>query len=109
MCYDLTSFLNDEQFAVRLAHLRIRHNISARDMSLQLGKNPKYINHIENNYAYPTMKMFFYICELLRITPKQFFDLGMDNPARLNDLINHAHGLSPEAIEVLVLITSSLK
>ena len=106
---EFLSFLNDRQFGDRLAELRTRHNISARDLSLSIGQNSHYINHIENYYVYPSMKMFFYICDYLHITPKQFFDLDLENPAKLNSLIKHASDLPDEIIDLIILISMCLK
>ena len=109
MCCDTFDFISNKQFADRLAELRIKHNISARDMSLKLGQNEKFINHIENSYKYPSMETFFYICEFLKITPSQFFDLSIRNPSRLNDLINNSQHLSPDALELLIILALCLK
>ena len=49
-----------ESFSTRLAQLRTDEEISAREMSLDLGQNPSYINRIENQKAYPSMQVFFY-------------------------------------------------
>ena len=38
-----------ETFGTRLAKLRTDTDISAREMSLDLGQNPSYINRIENS------------------------------------------------------------
>lgn len=65
----------DEKFiAERIAILRTNMNISARDMSLSLGQSSNYINNIENKRALPSMQMFLYICEFLKIEPKDFFN-----------------------------------
>lgn len=48
-----------ESFSTRLAQLRTDEEISAREMSLDLGQNPSYINRIENQKAYPSMQVFF--------------------------------------------------
>ncbi len=39
--------------------------VSARDMSLSIGQNAGYINTIESGKAFPSMTVFFYICEYL--------------------------------------------
>ena len=39
--------MNEKAFALRLATLRTKKNVSAREMSLAIGQNPGYINHIE--------------------------------------------------------------
>ena len=70
----------------RLAKLRTRKGVSARDMSLSLGQANNYINNIENKKSLPSMPSFFYICEYLGITPQEFFDVGNANPEGLNEL-----------------------
>ena len=71
----------------RIAQLRMRKNVSARDMSLSLGQNNSYINQIENKKALPSLQGLFYICEYFGITPQQFFDEGNDCPAQLADVM----------------------
>ena len=77
----------EAQFPLRLAQLRARKGVSARDMSLSLGQIPGYINNIESGKALPSMSNFFYICEYLNITPGSFFDSETDNPEQLQQLI----------------------
>ena len=63
----------ENDFSIRLAALRQKKGVSARDMSLSLGQNSGYINHIENRQALPSMAVFFNICEYLEISPEEFF------------------------------------
>jgi len=63
----------EDFFSDRIAELRIQKNVSAREMSLALGQNESYINRIENKRSFPSMQVFFYICEYLDVTPKEFF------------------------------------
>ncbi|MDE6148543.1 MAG: helix-turn-helix transcriptional regulator [Ruminococcus sp.] len=58
----------------RIAVLRKENNISAKKMSLDLGKSQNYISDIENKKYFPSMNMFFRICKFFKITPKDFFD-----------------------------------
>lgn len=69
----------EEKFAQRLSELRMKKGVSAREMSLSLGQNGNYINHIENRQVLPSMFAFFNICDYLDITPQEFF--AFDNPA----------------------------
>ena len=64
----------EDIFPARLTHLRMQKGVSARDMSLSIGQNPGYINNIESGKALPSMSGFFYICEYLGVTPRDFFD-----------------------------------
>lgn len=77
----------DSDFSLRLAQLRAKKGVSARDMSLSLGQNAGYINNIESGKALPSMGTFFYICEYLNITPSAFFDAETANPEKLDSLI----------------------
>ena len=70
----------EEIFSIRLAKLRIKKGISAREMSLSIGQNAGYINNIETGKALPSMSGFFYICEYLNISPKEFFDTDLEQP-----------------------------
>ena len=63
--YQRGEILYENDFAKRLSELRIQKGVSARDMSLSLGQNSGYINHIENRQAYPSIPVFFNICEYL--------------------------------------------
>jgi len=57
--YQRGEILYENDFAKRLSELRIQKGVSARDMSLSLGQNSGYINHIENRQAYPSIPVFF--------------------------------------------------
>lgn len=88
----------DEKFAERLAQLRLIKGVSARDMSLSLGQSTGYINNIENKNNLPSMTAFFYICEYLNISPKDFFDFESENPEKLNDVIVDLKKLTAEKL-----------
>ena len=77
----------EEEFAMRLVKLRIQKGVSARDMSLSIGQNAGYINNIETGKALPSMSGFFFICEYLQISPRDFFDMDNDYPQELQSLI----------------------
>ena len=79
--------LNKQEFSRRLAALRINKGVSARDMSLSIGQSAGYINNIENGINLPSMQAFFYICEYLEITPKEFFDTDTVNPMMISGII----------------------
>lgn len=73
--------------ATRISELRTAKGVSARDMSLSLGVDKSYINNIENRHAFPSMKLFYAICDYFRITPQQFFESGLKNPEKIQELI----------------------
>ena len=98
----------EESFARRLAQLRAAKGVSARDMSLSIGQNPGYINTIENGKAFPTMLNFFYICEFLKISPKEFFDTSTSDPAALRQLSELISRLPPAQISALLTLVEGL-
>ena len=93
-------------FIKRLVALRVSKGASARDMSLSLGQSAGYI---ENGVNYPSMTVFFYICDYLGISPKEFFDTETLNPSKANELLSEAKGLSSEQLDHLIAIAKGLK
>lgn len=77
----------DKSFGNRITELRLKNNVSARDMSLSLGQSESYINKIENSKSFPSMDMFFYICEYFKISPEEFFNYGNKNPVLLREVM----------------------
>jgi len=93
----------------RIAQLRIAKGVSAREMSLSIGQGPAYINNIENMKTYPSMRGFFYICDYLNITPKDFFDFDSHEPEKLNEILNDMKCLSSAQLHNIGCIIKDLK
>lgn len=98
----------EEEFPIRLAQLRTKKGVSARDMSLSIGQNAGYINNIECGKALPSMAAFFFICEYLNITPSDFFDTDAQNPEKLNALIKQLQKLSDKQLDSIASIVSDM-
>lgn len=88
----------EEFTADRIAKLRMKKGVSARDMSLSLGQSESYINKIENRRTLPSLQGLFFICEYLEITPQEFFDEGADNPVQLRELTGDLKKLDDTAL-----------
>ena len=101
--------MNEEFFRQRLSQLRSQKGVSARDMSLSLGQSESYINKIENGKAFPSMQIFFYICDYFGISPRDFFDEDASNPVLLNTLIGDLKTLSDNQIANIANIVKDLK
>ena len=99
----------DEQlFYKRLTELRVAKDVSARDMSLSLGQSENYINAIENKRAFPSMQVFFYICDYLGISPSDFFDVNTKNPTRLNELMDDLKRLNDKQLETIAALVKDI-
>ncbi|WP_312071904.1 helix-turn-helix transcriptional regulator [Anaerotignum propionicum] len=99
----------DRFISERISKLRIAKKVSARDMSLTIGQNENYINHIENGKSMPSMQVFFYICEYFNITPKDFFDEETNNPSLLNAVLEDLNALTEHQILNIHEIVKGLK
>jgi transcriptional regulator with XRE-family HTH domain len=88
----------DDFFPERLAKLRAKKGVSARDMSLSLGQSENYINMIENKKSYPSMAIFFNICDYLEITPQVFFDVGNSNPVKIDEILTDLKKLDDNSL-----------
>lgn len=95
-------------FPDRLAELRMQKGVSARDMSLSLGQANNYINTIENRKSLPSMQSFFYICEFLGITPREFFDEKNNCPEKLREFMTEAGKLDEETLTHLLAVMKQL-
>ena len=87
--------MEKETFIKRLVELRMGKGVSARDMSLSLGQSAGYINNIESGVNYPSMAVFFYICDFFGITPKE--------------LLEAIRGLNTEQVDTLISLAKNLK
>ena len=76
----------------------MQKGVSARDMSLSLGQSESYINKIENNVALPSMNVFFYIYDYLRITPEQFFAMDVEAPESMKKITANLNCLPKEPL-----------
>lgn len=101
-------FMDEKDFSLRLAQLREKKGVSARDMSLSMGQNPGYIYNIESGKSKPSLSGIFFICEYLGITPSEFFDTTSPNPTKLNAIINDMKYLSESQLEIISMLVKEL-
>jgi transcriptional regulator with XRE-family HTH domain len=98
----------DNDFQLRLAQLRTKKGVSARDMSLSIGQNPGYISNIEGGKALPSMSAFFFICDYLGMTPMEFFETDSENPAKIREITNNLKFLNDEQLNSINVIVKGL-
>ena len=100
--------LYEQYFQERLTQLRHSRGVSARDMSLSLGQNSGYINHIEKQQALPSLTVFFNICEYFHITPEQFFASGLKNPELIAEILENLKNLDDYQLRCLSVIVHDM-
>jgi transcriptional regulator with XRE-family HTH domain len=77
-------------------------------MSLSIGQNANYVNHIENGKMMPSMQTFFAICRYLNVPPKDFFDVDASQPQTLNALVENLKKLDDDALGYVAGITEKM-
>ena len=99
----------EELFYRRLAELRMEKGVSAREMSLSIGQSAGYINGLENRTGFPSMQVFFYICEYLDVTPSEFFDEGNHSPSEYREILEDLKALDKENLRNIGAVIKGLK
>ena len=100
--------MNKTEFANRLNELMETNNRTARDISLNIGQNSGYVNSILNERAYPSMEVFFKICDELEITPMDFFDTDTRYPDMLNRMVPYLKKLNKKQFENVLLLVEAI-
>jgi len=98
----------EDLFYKRLIELRTAKNVSARDMSLSIGQSPGYINGLENRNGFPSMQVFFYICEYLGVSPSEFFDEGDASPTEMKEALDLLGRLDREQLASLITFLKNM-
>ncbi len=100
--------MDEKDFALRLAQLREKKNVSAREMSLAIGQNAGYINNIESGKSLPSLPGIFYICDYLGISVGEFFDLEAKNPTKLDPIIKDLKKLDDQQLDTIANLIKGL-
>ena len=101
--------MEQTEFSRRLSKLRMNKGVSARDMSLSIGQSASYINNVENGVCFPSMSVFFYICDYLGVTPSEFFEVDSQAPVKERELLDAVKGLNSEHLDHLIALAKALK
>ena len=97
-----------KEFALRISKLRQQKNVSSRNMSLSLGQGESYLSSIENKKSYPSMQVFFYICEYFGITPMEFFDFDDECPKETNSLLEEIKKLDYKQTKIVFEVVKNI-
>ena len=100
--------MDEKDFALRLAQLREKKNVSAREMSLAIGQNAGYINNIESGKSLLSLPGVFYICDYLGISVGEFFDPEAKNPTKLDAIIKDLKKLDDQQLDNIANLIKGL-
>ena len=74
-----------------------------------IGQSEGYINKIESGYSLPSLSGFFYICELLEVTPYEFFNYYIKDDDKIQKILNILFSLSPRQLDYFFEILNDIK
>lgn len=93
----------------RLGYFRTKANLSMRETSLQLGYNPQFMSTIENKTIELKVKTLLEFCDLVNITPQDFFYMGKAFNKEDKNVLNLYNQLSPENKQLVLNLMKNLK
>lgn len=86
----------------RIAQLRLQKGVSEYQMSLDLGHSRGYVQNISSGKSLPSVEGLFEICDYFGLTPSQFFDESIDDPALVAEAVKGLRQLS-DSDKLLIL------
>ena len=85
-----------KEILTRLGYVRNQANLSARQLSLQLGKSPQYIAQIENGRIALTIERLLQILEICNFSVERFFSPNIQSHYEDKELVNLIMELSQD-------------
>ena len=80
----------------RIGYFRNKRNLSARELSLRIGKSGTYINQIESKNFTLSLPVLFDIIEVLEISFAEFFSDNYQNYQQDKEILDILNYLSAE-------------
>ena len=86
----------------RITELRLKKGVSEYQMSYDLGHSRGYVYNISSGKSLPPMSEFLEICNYFGITPSQFFDESLKEPALLQTAISELIKLNDDDMMLII-------
>lgn len=93
----------------RMGYFRNKANLSMREASMQLGYNPQFISTIENKTIELKVKTLLDFCDMVEITPQDFFYMGKEFNREDKEVLNLYNNLSTENRKLILDLMKRLK
>ena len=93
----------------RLGHFRNKANLSLRETRMRLGYNPQFMKTIENKSIELKVRTLLDFCELVDITPFEFFYLGKEFNKEDREVLNLYYNLNNENKKTILELMKKLK
>lgn len=80
----------------RIGYFRNKKNLSARELSLRIGKSDTYINQVENKNFRISLPVLFEIIDALEVSCAEFFSDNYKSFQQDKEILDVLRSLSPE-------------
>lgn len=98
-----------EDVVTRMGYFRTKANLSMRETSLQLGYNPQFMSTIENKTIELKVKTLLEFCDLVDITPQDFFYMGEHYNKEDKNILDLYNQLSSDNKQLVINLMQKLK
>lgn len=96
--------MNYKEIVQKLSLIRTKKNLSARELSLMLGKSESYFYKIERHDVILSVPMLLEILEALELKTEEFFYDDFSNYEKDRNILEITKSLSKEEFEALVIL-----
>ena len=101
--------LTYDEIIKRIGFFRTKANLSLRETSQRLGYNPQFMKTIENKSIELKVSTLLNFCELVEISPQDFFYLGTEYNKDDKNVLELFGSLSPDNKQIVVDLMKRLK
>lgn len=93
----------------RIGYFRTKANLSLRETSARLGYNPQFMKTIENKSIELKVKTLLDFCDIVDITPQDFFYLGEHYNKEDKNVLELYNSLSADNKQTIIELMKKLK
>ena len=98
-----------DEIIKRIGYFRTKANLSMRETSMQLGYNPQFMSTIENKSIELKVKTLLDFCDVVDITPLDFFYLGEEYNKEDKNILELYNNLSSDSKQTILDLMKKLK
>ena len=92
-----------------IGYFRTKANLSVRETRMSIGYNPQFMKTIEDKSIELKVKTLLDFCEIVDITPQDFFYLGKEYNKEDKNLLEMFSALSSDSKQTIIDLMKKLK
>lgn len=101
-------FMDKNYIKERINYIRTKNNISARNLSLELGMSSEYINQLETGRLNPSIDFIINFCDYFKMPISEFFDDGLRYPLEYKELIENLNRLNKAEVDAFINLVKAI-